>query len=210
VAIVGASGAGKTTLADLILGVLVPQSGKILISGIEPQDAVGKWPGAIAYVPQDVAIVDGTIKENISLGYPIDTATDGIIEFAIQIANLEEFIMSLKNRLDTNVGERGNLISGGQRQRIGIARAMYTRPKLLVLDEATSSLDGTSESAISESIDSMRGKTTVILIAHRLSTVKNADIVIYLENGKILAADTFTKVREQVANFDEQIRLMSP
>ena len=118
--------------------------------------------------------------------------------------------MSLKNRLDTNVGERGNLISGGQRQRIGIARAMYTRPKLLVLDEATSSLDGTSESAISDSIDSMRGKTTVILIAHRLSTVKNADVVIYLENGKILAADTFTKVREQVANFDEQIRLMSP
>ena len=209
VAIVGASGAGKTTLADLILGILAPQSGEILVSGLEPQHAVGKWPGAIAYVPQDVAIVNGTIKENISLGYPIDTATDGVINFAVQLANLEDFITSLRDKLNTNVGERGNLISGGQRQRIGIARAMYTRPKLLVLDEATSSLDGTAESTITDSIDSMRGKTTVIMIAHRLSTVKNADMVIYLEEGKILAADTFARVRDQVANFDEQIRLMS-
>jgi ATP-binding cassette, subfamily B, bacterial PglK len=208
VAVVGPSGAGKTTLIDVLLGVLVPDMGSIKISGQSPSTAVRKWPGSIAYVPQDVAIVSGTIRENVALGYPIELATDELVQNAIKIAQLEEFISKLPEGIDTQVGERGAKLSGGQRQRLGIARAMFTAPKLLVLDEATSSLDGETEASISKAIDSLRGQTTVILIAHRLSTVRGADQVVYMADGKVVATGKFDFVRSSVPDFDHQAKLM--
>lgn len=208
VAFVGPSGAGKTTIIDVLLGVLNPDKGEVLISNIPPLQAVAKWPGAISYVPQDVVIAAGTVRENVSLGYPIDVATDDLVMSALKVAHLEDYVAGLPQGVDTEVGERGAMISGGQRQRLGIARAMFTRPLLLVLDEATSSLDGETEASISDAIHALRGSTTVIIIAHRLSTVRNADIVVYLSNGEVLATGTFDEVRKAVPDFDRQALLM--
>jgi ABC-type multidrug transport system fused ATPase/permease subunit len=167
-----------------------------------------RWPGAIAYVPQDVAMSSGTIKENITLGFPDNSEDQTLIDDALRLAQLSDFITSLPQGLDTQVGERGTKLSGGQRQRLGIARAMFTKPKLLVLDEATSALDGQTESDISSSILELKGTTTVVMIAHRLSTVRFADKVIYIDEGKILAQGTFDEVREEVPNFEKQAKLM--
>ena len=208
VAFVGPSGAGKTTIIDVLLGVLKPDEGQVLISGFDPLMAVSKWPGAVSYVPQDVVIAAGTIRENVALGYPLETATDELVMSALKVAQLNEFITDLPLGIDTQVGERGAKISGGQRQRLGIARAMFTKPHLLVLDEATSSLDGETEANISEAIHSLRGSTTVVMIAHRLSTVRDADIVVYLSEGKVLATGTFNEVRNAIPDFDRQAKLM--
>jgi ABC-type multidrug transport system fused ATPase/permease subunit len=208
VAFVGSSGAGKTTMIDVLLGVLNPDSGSVLISGLPPLLAVAKWPGAVSYVPQDVVIAAGTIRENIALGYPITEAKDELVNSALKVAHLEEFVSNLPNGIDTEVGERGAKISGGQRQRLGIARAMFTRPHLLVLDEATSALDGEIEAGITDAIHAMKGSTTVVIIAHRLSTVRNVDQVVYLSEGRVLATGTFEEVRSTVPDFDKQARIM--
>ena len=208
VAFVGPSGAGKTTMIDVFLGVLSPDEGNVLISGLPPLLAVAKWPGAVSYVPQDVVIAAGTIRENVSLGYPPETATDELVMGALKVAHLDRFVAGLPQGVDTPVGERGAKISGGQRQRLGIARAMFTKPHLLVLDEATSSLDGETEASISAAIHAMRGSTTVVMIAHRLSTVRNADIVVYMAEGKAMASGTFEEVRRAVPDFDLQAKLM--
>ena len=208
IAFVGPSGAGKTTIIDILLGVLNPDGGSVLISGLPPLLAVAKWPGAVSYVPQDVVIAAGTIRENIALGYPIEEATDELVLGALKVAHLDRFVSELPDGVDTQVGERGARISGGQRQRLGIARAMFTRPHLLVLDEATSSLDGETEASISEAIHALRGSTTVVIIAHRLSTVRNADMVVYLASGKVVASGTFEEVRKAVPDFDHQAKIM--
>jgi ABC-type multidrug transport system fused ATPase/permease subunit len=208
VALVGPSGAGKTTLVDVLLGVLTPDCGTVRISGVEPLKAFARWQGAVSYVPQDVIISNATIRENVSLGYPVELAKDEIVWRALELAQLDEFVRELPNGLDTRVGDRGTKISGGQRQRLGIARAMFTQPKLLVLDEATSSLDGETESNISESIRHLHGKVTVVMIAHRLSTVRFADRVIYMKNGRVQAEGTFEGVRKSVPDFDRQAMLM--
>ena len=208
IAIVGPSGAGKTTFVDLLLGVLNPDSGSIKISGVTPLAAITKWAGAMAYVPQDVVISNGSIRENIALGFPSSIGTDELVNKALDIAHLRDFAYGLEDGIDTQVGERGTKISGGQRQRLGIARAMFTNPKLLVLDEATSSLDGLTEAAISEAVLGLKGSVTVIMIAHRLSTVRNADLVVYMESGRIIATGTFEEVRSQVPDFDNQAKLM--
>ena len=208
VAVVGTSGAGKTTLIDLILGVLTPDSGEVKISGISPLESAEKWPGAISYVPQDVLITQTSVKENVSMGYPPDGYPEDLVWDALRVAQLEQFVLDLPEGLDSQVGDRGVKISGGQRQRLGIARAMFTKPKLLVLDEATSSLDGQTEADISEAIRAMHGKVTVILIAHRLSTVRDADLVIYMDKGEIKAIGSFQEVRKQVPDFDHQAQLM--
>ena len=208
VAFVGSSGAGKSTMVDLLLGVLLPDSGDIKISGQAPSIAIEQSPGAIAYVPQDVSIAIGTVRENIALGFPVEFATDERINKTLKIAHLETFVDSLENKADTQVGERGAKLSGGQRQRLGIARAMFTNPKLLVLDEATSSLDAETEASVSSAIQSLRGGTTILMIAHRLATVRTADLVVYIAGGQILALGTFTEVRAAVPDFDKQANLL--
>jgi ABC-type multidrug transport system fused ATPase/permease subunit len=207
-AIVGPSGSGKTTLADLILGMFQPTSGRVLIGGQEPLDLIRRYPGAIAYVPQDVSIIQGTIRENIALGFPSLEATDSRINATIQIAGLTEFIRSLPKGIDTEVGPRGSKLSGGQRQRLGIARALFTRPKLIIFDESTSALDAETEMKVASSIDSIPYETTMVIIAHRLSTIQKADAVAYVDNGRLVAKGTFNEIRRLVPDFDNQAKLM--
>lgn len=208
VALVGPSGAGKSTLVDLILGVLIPESGVIRVSGLPPLEAIKRWPGAIGYVPQDVVISNASVKQNICMGFDIRNISDELAFEAAEIAKLRDFISKLPDGMATAVGDRGGNLSGGQRQRLGIARSMVTKPNLLILDEATSSLDGKTEADITDAIHNMKGNVTVIMIAHRLSTVREATRVIYLEAGTIIADGTFEEVRRMVPNFDEQARLM--
>ena len=208
VAIVGASGAGKSTLADLMLGVLKQDHGEILIGGLTVDEVIIKWPGSIAYVPQDVVIIDGTIRENITMGYSSSESADEHILSILNLASLDDFLKEKALGVDTAVGDSGSRLSGGERQRIGIARALFTLPKLLILDEATSSLDASTEATISQTIESLHGSTTVILIAHRLSTVRDADQVIYMSEGRILAKGTFDEVRKLIPDFNSQAKLM--
>ena len=182
--------------------------GEVKISNVSPANAIDNWPGAVAYVPQDVLVINGSIRDNVSLGYPVQTVTDELVSDAIRTASLTEFVAGLPEGLNTNLGERGAKISGGQRQRIGIARALFTKPRLLVLDEATSALDGGTEESISTDIHKLKGSTTVVLIAHRLSTVRDADLVLYMDNGEIVARGTFEEVRYAVPDFDRQAKLM--
>jgi ABC-type multidrug transport system fused ATPase/permease subunit len=207
-ALVGPTGAGKTTLIDLVLGIHTSESKSITISGVTPEEAVSIWPGKIAYVPQDTVVIQGTIKQNVALGFDLQEINDENVKNAIAIAQLDQFVSTLPDGLNTQVGEKGARLSGGQRQRLGIARALYTNPKLLILDEATSSLDGETELAISTALHNLGNDVTVIVIAHRLSTVRSASQVIYLEEGKILAQGTFEEVRRQIPNFDNQAKLM--
>jgi len=203
VAIVGESGAGKTTLADVLLGIVGTVSGRVEISGQIPETAIRSWPGAIGYVPQDVVLTKGTIRQNIGLGFPSEMLTDDRLETPLRLSQLEDFIRELPDGIDTEVGERGTRLSGGQRQRIGIARALFTNPKLLVFDEATSALDGKTEFELTEAISALKGKLTLVTIAHRLSTIRNSDVVLYLDKGKLVAQGTIDQVRAKVPNFDK-------
>ena len=207
VAIVGPSGAGKSTIADLLLGLLAPITGSIEISGENSVSVHEKYPGIMGYVPQDVYIANVSLKENITWGHmEINAKTDSLDE-VLSKAHLSDFVSKLPNGIETMVGELGSEISGGQKQRIGIARALFTKPKLILLDEATSSLDAETEVHVSASIRNLRGEVTLIVIAHRLSTIQNADIVLYVENGEIVYSGTFAEVRRNVPNFEMQAKL---
>jgi len=208
IAIVGPSGGGKTSLVDVMLGLISPTDGRVEISGLSALDCFSRWPGAVAYVPQDTMIVNGTLRENVALGYSSAEAADDLVYRALRLAQLEEFAQDLPNGLDTELGERGSRISGGQRQRLGIARALFTQPKLLFLDEATSALDAQTEHDFTSAINQLKGSMTLITIAHRLSTIKDADNILYLDRGVIVATGTIQEVRDQIPNFDEQAKLM--
>ncbi len=208
VAIVGASGAGKSTFADLLLGVIKLTDNQILISGVSPQIAIEKWPQAISYVPQEILIIEGSIAENVALGFKKFDIDEIAVTEALKLAKLDVFVAGKPDGIWTKVSERGSELSGGQRQRLGIARALYLKPKLLVLDEATSSLDGKIEDGISTSINNLRNKVTTVIIAHRLSTIKDVDMLLYINQGKIIAKGKFDEVRAIVPDFDEQARLM--
>lgn len=207
-AVVGRSGAGKSTLADVILGVVVPSAGRALVGGIPPAEAARRWPGGMAYVPQDVALAADTIRNNVALGLPDAAIDDRLVWDALRKAHLDEYFRASPHALNTVLGERGSRLSGGQRQRVGIARALYTQPRLLVLDEATSALDAETEDAISRMLRDLEGQVTTIIIAHRLSTVREADSVLYLDGGVTVAQGTFDYVRSQVPSLERQARLM--
>lgn len=207
-AIVGPSGGGKSTLVDLILGILIPQKGSISLGGITPREAIKEWPGAIGYVPQEVFISNGTIRDNICLGFDPKTVEENLIWDALEAADLAEFVSSVEGQLEFVVGDNGGSLSGGQRQRIGIARSLLTKPSLVILDEATSALDSATENRISESIMKLRGNCTVIVVAHRLSTIRNSDQVIYVENGSVVAKGTFDEVKSKSPKFEEQAEFM--
>jgi ABC-type multidrug transport system fused ATPase/permease subunit len=208
ISVVGPSGAGKTTLIDVLLGVIEPDSGSVQISGLSPKEVNLAYPGAIGYVPQDVIVIDGTIRQNIGLGFSVEEATDENLIRPLQISQLDEWVRSLPSGSDERTGERGANISGGQRQRLGIARALFTAPRLIILDEATSSLDGQTEADVSNAISSLKGDVTIIMVAHRLSTVRNSDKVVYIDSGKILCVGKFDEIRNQVPDFDKQASLM--
>lgn len=204
VAFVGNSGSGKTTLVDLLIGVAQPYKGNILISGVSPSEAISKWPGAIGYVPQAVNIINGTLLENVTLGYSVDEFTVDRAVAALTNAGLEEFILDNPNGLETQVGENGFQLSGGQKQRLGIARALFTSPKILVLDESTSALDGKSEKLISESISRMSNDVTILAVAHRLSTIRDFDQIVLIEEGRIIGIDGFEGLKNRFPSFRTQ------
>jgi ABC-type multidrug transport system fused ATPase/permease subunit len=208
IAFVGPSGGGKSTLIDLILGLLAPSSGSISISGLKPVDAIKKWPGSIGYVPQDVFIENSTVKENICLGFNPDSVEDDLVWQALQMADLSDFVKGLEGQLSFRISDAGKNLSGGQRQRLGIARALLTKPKIVIFDEATSALDAETENRVSESIMKLTGGCTVIFIAHRLSVVRSADMIYYLDKGKIVNQGTFEELRKLNTDFNNQANFM--
>lgn len=186
VGVVGASGSGKTTAIDIILGLLDPQEGQVLADGVDIRENYSQWLSHLGYIPQMIFMLDDSIGANIAFGVPKEKIDDSQMWKVLKEAKLDDFVKSLPEGLDTQIGERGVRLSGGQRQRIGIARALYTDPQLLIFDEATSALDNETEAAIMDSINSLHGKKTMIIIAHRLQTIEGCDIVYRVENGKIL------------------------
>ena len=208
VAFVGPSGSGKTTLVDIILGVIRPDSGQVKISGIPPVQAFKTWPQLVSYVPQQTMISNRSLRENILLGLEKRSGSDEKITRALFKSGLENLIYELPDGLDTVLGDNGFKLSGGQRQRIGIARALFSDPLLLVMDEATSALDASTEDNITKTLRELKREITLITIAHRLSTVREADRVFYLNKGCIEAVGTFEEVRSKVPNFDRQANLM--
>ena len=208
-AIVGPSGAGKTTMVDLLLGVYPPDSGAILVDSEAPEVVRRKWPGTIAYVPQNPGIVSGTISQNLALGIPEQDFDEEMAWEALEKAQLADYVKSLPKGLETNLGKQSDSLSGGQKQRLGLARALYTRPRLLVLDEATSAMDAKTEAGISSAIEQLGNSTTVVVIAHRLSTIQNADVVFVMEQGTITADGTFSEVRKKVPLIEEYVQLMA-
>jgi ABC-type bacteriocin/lantibiotic exporter with double-glycine peptidase domain len=208
IAFVGPSGGGKSTLVDIILGLLTPTSGSIFISDLSPVESIKKWPGSIGYVPQDVFIENSTVKENICLGFDPKTVSDQLVWDALKLADLSEFIEGLDGQLSYKISDAGKNLSGGQRQRLGIARALLTKPKIVIFDEATSALDAETENRVSESIMKLTGECTVIFIAHRLSVVRSADMIYYLDKGKIVNQGTFEELRKLNADFNNQANFM--
>ncbi len=196
VAFVGASGAGKTTLADLIMGIMQPTEGKILLDGKDLKDYVDAWHHTVGYIPQTIYLLDDSLRQNIVFGCDREY-DEKWMDYVLEQAQLLTFIKDLPDGLDTQVGEMGVKLSGGQRQRVGIARALYRNPQVLVLDEATAALDNETEKAIMEAINRLSGKTTLIVIAHRLTTVRNADVVYEIQQGKVIARSQ-EWLREQI------------
>jgi ATP-binding cassette, subfamily B, bacterial PglK len=199
----GRSGAGKTTLADILLGLLQPQAGSMRVDGVElnePNSA--SWQRNCGYVPQQIYLTDDTIRRNIAFGIRPSEIDDGRVREAARLANLHLFVeQELPFGYETEVGERGIRLSGGQRQRIGIARALYHDPEVILLDEATSSLDTETERAILEAVESLAGKKTIIMIAHRLSTIRHADLIVMIENGSVTATGTFEELFSESHGF---------
>jgi ATP-binding cassette subfamily C protein len=207
-AVVGPSGSGKSTLIDLMLGLAIPNSGQVKLSGVNPEAAVQHWSGSIAYVPQDVYLINGSILENITFCFEASDIDPDDLNYAIDNSALRKFIEESPEKLNTLVSERGTSLSGGQKQRIGIARALVTRPRMLFLDEATSALDSISEVAITNSIISLKKTVTLVVVAHRLSTILNADRFLYISNDLIVQTNSFDELRHKVPDFDHQATLM--
>lgn len=203
VGIVGGTGAGKTTAVDLILGLLSPDEGQLLIDGTPiTRENRRAWQRTIGYVPQQIFLTDESVRSNIAFGVPREEIDDAAMERAARIAELHDFVMeNLPEGYDTMVGERGVRLSGGQRQRIGISRALYHDPNVLILDEATSALDNLTERAVMDAVHNLGHAKTIIMIAHRLTTVKDCDVILMLEHGKVIAAGSYAELFEQNIQF---------
>ena len=186
IGVVGASGAGKTTIIDIVLGLLNLQGGKVLADDVDIQSHYREWLANVGYIPQMIFLLDADIRRNVAFGIPEEEIDDEKLWYALREAQLDEFIKTLPDGVYTGIGERGIRLSGGQRQRIGIARALYNDPEVLILDEATSALDNDTEAAIMDSINRLHGKKTLLIIAHRLQTIEKCDMVYRVENGAIV------------------------
>ncbi len=206
VGIVGESGSGKSTLVDILLGLLVPQSGSIYVDSQNLEDVLGDWRSRVGYVPQDVSLFDGTVAQNVALTWNREPDM-AKVEDCLRRAQLWDVLQDRPGGVHARVGERGMALSGGQRQRLGIARALYTDPYVLIMDEATSALDTKTESKVAQAVAGLRGEVTLISVAHRLSTVKDADELFYMEDSFVLARGTFDEVVAMVPTFREQAQL---
>lgn len=203
IGLIGGSGAGKSTLVDIVLGLLTPTSGKVKVDGLDIQTNLRGWQDQIGYVPQSIFLTDDTLRRNIAFGFPDNQIDDVAVQRAIQMAQLEEFVSGLPEGVRTVVGERGVRLSGGQRQRIGIARALYNDPQVLVLDEATSALDTKTEEGVMDAVNALVGKKTIVIIAHRLTTVSRCERLYRLEHGRIVEEDAYSKVTEGMSRQNE-------
>lgn len=194
VGLIGESGAGKSTLVDVLLGLLPPTAGRVTVDGFDIQQNLRGWQDIVGYVPQSVYLLDDSIRRNVAFGVPEQVIDDGLVNRALAAAQLNEFVRSLPHGVETVVGERGMRLSGGQRQRIAIARALYLDPQVLVLDEATSSLDTDTEREVMAAVDALHGTKTLIIVAHRLSTVAHCDVIHRVEGGRIIRSGSFADV----------------
>ena len=194
VGIIGGSGAGKSTAVDVLLGLLEPTEGRVTVDGVDIRDNLRGWQNLVGYVPQSIYLCDESLRENVAFGVPPEEIDEQALERAIRAARLDDFVATLPDGLSTVVGERGVRLSGGQRQRIGIARALYHDPAVLVLDEATSALDTTTESEVMAAVNALHGAKTLVIIAHRLSTVEQCDVVYRLDRGLVVSSGTLAEV----------------
>ena len=206
VAFVGASGAGKTTIVDLLLGLLEPTEGQVLVDGHNVFGNISAWQRNIGYIPQFIYLTDDTIRRNIAFGLPEEKIDERRVLDAVKLAQLADLVERLPDGVSTMIGELGTRLSGGQRQRIGIARALYHTPQVLVMDEATSALDNVTEQLIIEAIEALKGERTVIMIAHRLTTVMNCDVIFYMEEGKIIDQGTYQELLQRNIKFNEMAK----
>ena len=204
VGLIGSSGSGKSTLVDILLGLLEPTAGSVCIDGRDIRDNLRGWQDQIGYVPQSIFLTDDTLRRNVAFGLPNDQIDDSAMKLAIRSAQLEDLVASLPEGIETVVGERGVRLSGGQRQRIGIARALYNNPDVLVLDEATSSLDTETEHGVMQAVQALQGEKTVIIVAHRLSTVEYCDRLYRLENARIVDEGTFSEVTSRAKDLPRE------
>jgi ATP-binding cassette, subfamily B, bacterial PglK len=207
-AFVGSSGAGKTTIVDILLGLLTPCKGKVLIDGQDIQSHLRSWQHQIGYIPQKIYLSDENIRQNVAFGLPESDINNNQVWAALEAAQLDQFIKGLPDKLDTMVGERGVRLSGGQQQRIGIARALYHNPNVLVMDEATAALDNTTEQEFIKALDRLTGEKTLIIIAHRLTTIKKCDHIYLLESGQVTAAGTYSELLESSKIFREMAQVL--
>lgn len=208
-AFVGPSGAGKTTLVDLLLGLHEPDSGEVLLADMSPVVLRDRFPGKISYVPQKPGLVSGSFAANVALGVEPSHIDEDLVRVCLKKAELLGFVESLPEGIWTGLGSQADSLSGGQAQRLGLARALYPQPSLIILDEATSALDASTEASIAESIRHIGTDITVLVVAHRLSTIQHADVVFVIEDGKVLAQGSFPEVRKKVPLIEEYVRLMS-
>ncbi len=209
VALVGGSGAGKTTLVDIILGLHDPRDGRVTVDGVDIAGRKRRWQENVGYVPQDVYLLDASLAENVAFDQDASAIDPAELAHAIAQAQLEGMVSALPSGVDTPIGEKGSRLSGGQRQRIGIARALYRRPALLVLDEATSALDNETEHRINDTIRALHGEITLLVVAHRLSTVRHVDQIVFMKDGSVECIGTFDEVRHQSPDFERLVRLGS-
>jgi len=203
VGFVGASGAGKTTLVDLIIGLMKPTAGQVLVDDRDIHGKVDFWQRQIGYIPQNIFLSDWTIKSNIALGIDEKSLNEELVWRALKLAQLDKFVRDLPDGLNAMIGEHGLRLSGGQRQRIGIARALYHDPQVLIMDEATAALDNETERAFMSALENFSGKKTIILIAHRLTTVKNVDQIFFLQDSRLLSSGSYQNLKENCVEFEK-------